>query len=53
MMCFSICLIHTDTKRLRSDTKNLDQYFAQLAVLLPCRAAHVYITALNCHAGQL
>lgn len=22
-----------DTKRLRSDTKNLDQYFAQLAVL--------------------
>lgn len=43
-----------DTKRLRSDTKNLDQYFAQLAVLLPCRAAHVYITALRlpCRAAM-
>lgn len=31
-----------DTKRLRSEVKNLDEYFQQLAILFPCRAVPVF-----------
>lgn len=33
-----------DTKRLRSDVKNLDEYFAQIAVLLQCREVRAFTT---------
>lgn len=33
-----------DTKRLRSDVKNLDEYFAQIAVFLQCREVRAFTT---------